>query len=521
MGCYDTVSSMRLLLPLLACFVTQPDRDAASDRDNDGYVAVELGGSDCDDSLSSVYPGAPESCLDAVDSDCDGANCPLRQERQSTLWASEILYANGALADFDGDGSAELVLSNPSKESDRGLVFRIELPLAQEADLRNQSVGTLRGDLDQQLWAWPIGDTDGDGDPELAISTRYGPGVTYVANGVPTEQGGTDRLPDRWLVDASEADGSGSDVTGTIFLYGVARSIGDVDGDGADETLLAAPTVETSAANGGAVYLLTGSPSGGQKAKDQALQVWEGEAASTYLGGFMGLSMDLDGDGVLEGLIGAPGWSPSGGGGKNQPGAVYGMPGTASGTEGATAAVFGRTANAKVSNANAVGDLNGDGHEELGVFLSSGSGQVLIFLGPVSGSYQPENADIKLLGDVGSDVTADFGGDLMGRVDVNQDGLGDLFVSASTEGVGTDGARGAGATYLYYGPLTGVQAPAHAAARWEGNLEDGNQRADLYADLDLDGVPDLFLLSPNDRFGSQSAEGSVRIDWDLASLDPR
>lgn len=69
MRCYDTGDLMRLLLPLLACFVNQSDRDAASDRDKDGYIAWQLGGEDCDDGYALVRPGAPESCLDAIDSD--------------------------------------------------------------------------------------------------------------------------------------------------------------------------------------------------------------------------------------------------------------------------------------------------------------------------------------------------------------------------------------------------------------------------------------------------------------------
>ena len=106
--------------------------------------------------------------------------------------------------------------------------------------------------------------------------------------------------------------------------------------------------------------------------------------------------------------------------------------------------------------------------------------------------------------------------------DRNQDGLGDLLVGASTEGLGEDELpKGAGATYLYYGPLTGVQAPSHAAARWKGSVEDGNQRADLYGDLDLDGEPDLYLLSPADRFGNKEASGGVRIDWNMTSLEAR
>ncbi|MBM4362856.1 MAG: putative metal-binding motif-containing protein [Deltaproteobacteria bacterium] len=38
-----------------------------------GYTASQ--GSDCNDANASVYPGAPETCGDGVDSNCNGNDC--------------------------------------------------------------------------------------------------------------------------------------------------------------------------------------------------------------------------------------------------------------------------------------------------------------------------------------------------------------------------------------------------------------------------------------------------------------
>jgi hypothetical protein len=44
------------------------------DDDGDGYGSGFGPGPDCDDANASIYPGAPETCGDGVDQDCDGAD---------------------------------------------------------------------------------------------------------------------------------------------------------------------------------------------------------------------------------------------------------------------------------------------------------------------------------------------------------------------------------------------------------------------------------------------------------------
>jgi hypothetical protein len=47
------------------------DANVCIDADGDGYFAASCGGDDCDDTLSSVHPGAAEVC-NGMDDDCDG-----------------------------------------------------------------------------------------------------------------------------------------------------------------------------------------------------------------------------------------------------------------------------------------------------------------------------------------------------------------------------------------------------------------------------------------------------------------
>ncbi|MFO0004694.1 MAG: MopE-related protein [bacterium] len=42
------------------------------DADDDGFDSNAHGGNDCNDTVGSIYPGAPEVAKDGIDQDCDG-----------------------------------------------------------------------------------------------------------------------------------------------------------------------------------------------------------------------------------------------------------------------------------------------------------------------------------------------------------------------------------------------------------------------------------------------------------------
>lgn len=94
--CRETLSVGRHLLTYSVTdtdgFVTEATgymTITSKDADGDGYDSVDYGGTDCDDSNASVYPGATEVC-DEIDQDCD-----------------TVIDEDTVCTDDDGDGYSE------------------------------------------------------------------------------------------------------------------------------------------------------------------------------------------------------------------------------------------------------------------------------------------------------------------------------------------------------------------------------------------------------------------------------
>lgn len=80
------------------------------DFDADGYYSIATGGTDCDDTLNTAYPGAPEYC-DSVDNNCDGTVDEVTGDILSSPDTNNIVYM---YPDSDGDGHPENGISYDS-----------------------------------------------------------------------------------------------------------------------------------------------------------------------------------------------------------------------------------------------------------------------------------------------------------------------------------------------------------------------------------------------------------------------
>jgi hypothetical protein len=239
------------------------------------------------------------------------------------------------------------------------------------------------------------------------------------------------------------------------------RGIGDANGDGYDDVLVGAPRYDGALTDAGSVYVWLGSGSGL---------------------GDPGISANAD-------------WSAVGG----QASAYFGV------------------------GADGVGDLNGDGYDDVAVGAygydnpEGSEGKVFVWYGSSSG-----------LGDNGSPANADWtaesnvAGAQLGYVvrsggDVNRDGYADLLATAYNFSVENGGTLlGAGAWFIWFGAPTGLGetgTPTNAdIAQYCNQAYAYSGRDDAGAgDVNGDGMSDTFVVAY--RYDDPEVDEGVASGW--------
>ncbi|HEX3763331.1 MAG TPA: VCBS repeat-containing protein [Kofleriaceae bacterium] len=290
---------------------------------------------------------------------------------------------------------------------------------------------------------------------------------------------------------------------------------GDVDGDGRDDLLAAAPGEVRVLGKQGAVYLVPGSPDGRATIDDAARFVddsWE-DPGSLVLQ--VAPARDLDGDGRADFVIAA--WTDAG----LDVYLVYGRPESFTGTlkladlvESGAAARFSIPLASPTGRRAALGvpDLTGDGRDDLLLAIpgyGGGLGATYVIPGdpvrysgtvvlppPVAPLPRPVHAAI-----VGAAIDDFLGSDLAAG-DLDGDGVADLFVTSGDD------------VQVFYGPIAGVLSPADAAAHTDlGSVTslavadlDGDHDAELVVTTSAGGY--LFRGGPSRREGALVAGGA-------------
>lgn len=213
--------------------------------------------------------------------------------------SSETGRVISAGGDVDGDG-VEDILITASYDSEggpyAGAVHVVLGPVTDDMDL-GDSPGKLLGNgaYEYAGEALAMGDVDGDGRAEAIVGAYQGARAAGVAYAVSDPDDGTMSL--------GSADYTLTGSTGEGLAISLASR--DTDGDGIDEVFAGAATNNDAGASAGAAYLFYGPLAAELDSSDAEIQLL-GESTRDAAGTGVGLG-DLDGDGVMELLVGATG----------------------------------------------------------------------------------------------------------------------------------------------------------------------------------------------------------------------
>ncbi len=288
---------------------------------------------------------------------------------------------------------------------------------------------------------------------------------------------------------------------------------GDINGDGLSDLLVGAPNHSSGEVDEGAVHLFISSAAG-----YPSVPTWsfESNSVGALLGTSVSFAGDVDNDGYMDVLVGAPGY----GNGQSAEGRAYLFRGTASGVLASSPAwtFESNDANAELgASVAAAGDTDGDGRADV-ILGAPGDragatdrGAAYVFLGRAAGALGSVPAVVL----DGGQNSSRFGTSVSTAGDPNRDGFSDVLIGAPGW---TSGQPGEGAAFLFLGSNSGPFATAAWVSEGGlGNAEFGTAVA-AAGDVNSDGFSDVLIGAPG--FAATTLGGAVFVHFGSPGAAP-